>query len=92
MPPKPVKPLPRRPSAKDLLGRTFYDEDHYDDDGNVEFEGGHFVVVSIKTGGYVMCVREDNPTGKPEKYLVPSVKDMVRDYEDEMGISLGYSS
>ena len=53
VPPPPKGPLPRRPAAKDLLGRTFYDEDHFGYDGEVEFEGGEFVAQRLMTGGYV---------------------------------------
>ena len=39
-PEPPTHPLKKRPGAKDLVGRTFRDENHYDSNGNIEFRGG----------------------------------------------------
>ena len=79
-PEPPTHPLKKRPGTKDLVGRTFRDENHYDSNGNIEFEGGEFVVVSVVTGGYVWVVRKDNPVVR-EKYKWMAVKEMVVDYE-----------
>ena len=60
LPPTPTCPLPERPSKKDLIGRSFYDDGDFDYDGNATYQPGEFVVKSIKTGGYLICVRVDD--------------------------------
>lgn len=83
VPPPPKCPLPKRPTAKDLLGRTFHDDDHFGSNGEVEFEGGEFIVQSVVTGGkFVMCVRKDGrDDSKSEKYQCNAVKEMVQEWE-----------
>ena len=75
--------MPKRPSAKHFIGRHFYDEGDWDEDGTTTFEGGVFVVVSLQTGGYVMCVRRDEPLSAPLKFVQKYVRELIVDYEDE---------
>ena len=81
-PQRPDKPLPKRPSAKHFIGRTFYDAGTYDDDGAASYEPGEFVVDCEKTGGYFMCIRKDDFSDR-QKYKMKDVKEMVIEYEKE---------
>ena len=82
LPPQPRCPLPKRPSTKDLVGRSFWDEGDFDYNGKATYEPGEFVVKSIKTGGYLMCVRVEDRSDI-QKYKLADVRELVMEYDAE---------
>ena len=66
-----------------MIGRTFYEDCEFGYDGEIEFEGGEFVVDSIDTGGWVMCKRKDTPSESIIRRW-NQVKERVLEFESEI--------
>ena len=82
--------IPRKPrgkasvkgTSKQLIERTFFDEGDTDDDGNVTFESGEFIVkCRASKRGRLICIRKSDHNCE-EEYILSAVRDMVLEYEN----------